>query len=178
MAALAAHEAVPGHHLQVALAMELDGLPEIRRFGGFTAYVEGWALYAERLAETMGVYQIELDRVGMVLGQMRRAIRLVVDTGIHAMRWSRARAIAFEVDAVQISEEAAANDIDRYASWPGQALAYMVGRMEIERLRDEAKKALGARFDLRAFHDIVLGSGAVPLETLETIVRAWIGRGR
>ena len=114
----------------------------------------------------------------MLIGQMRRANRLVVVAGIHAMRWSREKAIAFEVDVVQISQETAANDIDRYSAWPDQALAYMVGRIEIERLRDEAKKALGPRFDLRAFHDVVLGSGAVPLETLEAIVRRWIDGAR
>lgn len=170
MAALTAHEAVPGHHLQIALAMEQRDLPNYRRHSDFTAYIEGWALYAERLAHEMGLYKDDLSYFGMLTYQAWRATRLVVDTGIHAMRWDRERAIQFFMDNVGLPEDEIANEVDRYIVWPGQALAYSVGMSEIMRLRRIAEQRLGSRFDLRAFHDAVLRGGAVPLSTLGRIV--------
>ena len=174
MAALTAHEAVPGHHLQIALAMEQKSLPHFRRHGDFTAYIEGWALYAERLADEMGVYPDDLARFGMLTYQAWRATRLVVDTGIHAMRWDRTHAIRFFIDSVGLPEHEIANEVDRYIVWPGQALAYAVGMHEIQRMRTRAEERLGDRFDLRAFHDVVLLGGALPLRTLDLAVGQWI----
>jgi prolyl oligopeptidase len=173
MPALAVHEAVPGHHLQIALAMELEGLPKFRRHTHFTAFVEGWGLYSERLGDEMGLYEDDLARFGMLTYQAWRACRLVVDTGLHALRWTREQAIAFFLENVALTETEVLNEVDRYVIWPGQALAYMVGKREIMALREEARRALGPRFDLRDFHDVVLRNGAIPLSTLRTLVREW-----
>ncbi|MCU0728348.1 MAG: DUF885 domain-containing protein, partial [Planctomycetes bacterium] len=155
--ALAFHEAVPGHHLQVALARELPDLPAFRRHGGITAYVEGWALYAERLADEMGLYSGDTDRLGMLAFDGWRAARLVVDTGLHAFGWTRERAIAFMRENTPLAENNIDNEVDRYVSWPGQALSYKIGQLTMWRLRREAEAAHGAAFDIRAFHDLVLG---------------------
>lgn len=174
--AVAFHEALPGHHLQLAMTVELRSLPDFRRYGGVTAYAEGWGLYAERLADEMGLYSSDLMRIGMLSLDSLRAGRLVVDTGLHAMGWSRSRAIQFMVDNSPLDQQVVTNEVERYISYPGQALAYMVGRLEILRLRQEARDALGDGFDIRAFHDLVLGSGAVPMRVLEAMVRRWIGQ--
>jgi uncharacterized protein (DUF885 family) len=170
---LAFHEGVPGHHVQIALSQELP-LPAFRRFGdGNTALVEGWALYTERLADEAGMYSGDLDRLGMLIFQSWRACRLVVDTGIHALGWTRQQAIDYLLANTGLSRLDAENEVDRYIVDPGQALAYRLGQREITRLRDEAQKALGPRFDLRRFHDAVLGSGAVTLSLLDESVREW-----
>jgi len=172
--ALTWHESIPGHHLQIAIAQELGALPAFRKLGGSTAYVEGWALYTERLAEEMGLYTADLDRLGQLSFDAWRAARLVVDTGIHAMGWTRARAEQFMRDHTALTEINISNEVDRYIGWPGQALAYKVGQLEIVKLRDDAQRALGARFDLPAFHAVVLGAGAVTLPVLGERVRAWV----
>jgi uncharacterized protein (DUF885 family) len=172
--ALAFHEAVPGHHLQIAIAQELAGLPDFRRHAGPTAYVEGWGLYTERLADEMGLYTGDPDRIGIASFDGWRACRLVVDTGMHALGWSRDRAIAFMLEHTALAPNNVVNEVDRYISMPGQALAYKLGQLEIRRLRSEAETALGPRFDIRAFHDAVLGSGAVPLATLGAVVQQWL----
>jgi uncharacterized protein (DUF885 family) len=171
--ALAFHESVPGHHTQIAMALALD-LPTLRRVRYLTAYAEGWALYVERLADEMGLYSRDLDRLGMVSFDSWRACRLVVDTGMHALGWSRDRAVRFMLDNSPLAANNIANEVDRYIAWPGQALAYMAGRLRIVALRDHARRTLGARFDIAAFHDAVLGSGPVPLHTLETLVDDWV----
>ncbi len=173
---LAFHEAVPGHHLQVAIAQELAGLPAFRRFAGPTAYIEGWGLYSERLSDEMGLPSGELDRFGILSFDAWRACRLVVDTGLHALGWSRDAAIAFMVDHTALAENNIVNEVDRYLAIPGQALAYKLGQLEILRLRSEARTALGPRFDIRRFHDAVLTEGAVGLVTLDELVRSWIAR--
>ena len=171
--ALAFHESIPGHHLQIAIAQELEGIPEFRRHLGPTAYVEGWGLYTERLSEEMGLYSGDLDRFGILSFDAWRACRLIVDTGMHAFGWTRGRAIDFVRTHTALGENNIANEVDRYIAWPGQALAYKTGQLEILRLRDEARAALGTGFDLRGFHDAVLGAGAVPLATLDGIVASW-----
>jgi uncharacterized protein (DUF885 family) len=168
--ALAFHEAVPGHHTQIALAQEIEGVPEFRRHTGPTSYVEGWALYTERLCDEMGLYSADLDRIGMLSFDAWRACRLVVDTGIHALGWSRSRAIEFMVEHTALARNNIENEVDRYIGWPGQATAYKTGQLHILRLRAAAKARAGARFDVRAFHDAVLGHGAVSLETLTATV--------
>jgi len=177
MAALAFHEAVPGHHLQVALAQEADKLPDFRRHGGFTAFVEGWALYAERLSDELGLYPDDRSRFGMLGYQAWRASRLVVDTGLHHLRWTREQAIEFLYAHTVLSRTEVENEIDRYIIWPGQALAYMIGKIEIGSLRRHAEDKLGARFDLRAFHDTLLSSGAIPMPALRAKIDAWIASG-
>lgn len=172
--ALTWHESIPGHHTQIALAMELPAMPAFRKLDGSTAYVEGWALYTERLADELGLYGSELDRLGMVSYDAWRAARLVVDTGLHALGWTRAEAEAFMLAHTALTETNISNEVDRYIGWPGQALAYKVGHLEIQRLRALAEETLGARFDLPAFHAMVLGSGAVTLPVLGALVRAWI----
>jgi uncharacterized protein (DUF885 family) len=174
LGALAAHEAVPGHHFQVSLAQHLPAMPMFRRHGGFTAYLEGWGLYAERLADEMGLYADDLDRLGAADLEAFRAARLVVDTGLHTMGWSRTQAEAYLHAHTSMSEDLVRNEVDRYINWPGQALAYKIGQLEILALRTEAQTTLGDRFDLRAFHDVVLGAGPVTLPVLGRIVRAWI----
>jgi uncharacterized protein (DUF885 family) len=176
--ALAFHEAVPGHHLQLAIAQELTGLPTFQRALGSNAFAEGWALYTERLADEMGLYSSDLDRFGILSFDAWRACRLVVDTGIHALGWTRDAAIDFMREHTALGENNIANEVDRYIAWPGQALAYKLGQLEIVRLRRLAETALGARFDIRAFHDVVLGSGAVGLTTLAGIVERWVDRRR
>lgn len=175
MPALAIHEAVPGHHLQIALALEVEGLPRFRRQAGFTAFVEGWGLYSERLGDEMGLYEDDLARFGMLTYQAWRACRLVVDTGLHALKWTREQAIAFFMENVALTETEVLNEVDRYIIWPGQALAYMIGKREIMALREEARRAMGPRFDIRDFHDVVLRNGAIPLTTLRRLVREWAG---
>lgn len=179
METLVAHEAVPGHHLQVARAQELRGLPEFRRMAfGFTAYVEGWALYAETLGFELGLYQSPASRFGHLQAQAFRAARLVVDTGMHAYGWPRQRCIDFMVDATGMDRDFMTSEVDRYSTWPGQALGYMVGRMRFEALRDRARAALGTRFDIRRFHNTVLDQGALPLDALERVVDDWIAAQR
>jgi uncharacterized protein (DUF885 family) len=173
--ALAFHEAVPGHHTQIALAQEMPGVPEFRRHTGPTSYVEGWALYTERLCDEMGLYGGDLDRIGMLSFDAWRACRLVVDSGLHAMGWSRTKAIDFMVEHTALARNNIENEVDRYIGWPGQATAYKTGQLEILRLRREAEARLGAGFDVRRFHDIVLGHGAVGLETLRAIVESEAG---
>ncbi|HVK87962.1 MAG TPA: DUF885 domain-containing protein, partial [Kofleriaceae bacterium] len=172
--ALTWHESVPGHHTQIAIAQELGAMPAFRKLDGSTAYVEGWALYTERLAEEMGLYSSDLDRLGKVSYDAWRASRLVVDTGLHAMGWTRARAEAFMREHTALTEINISNEVDRYIGWPGQALAYKVGQLEILRLRAEAERQLGDRFDLPGFHDVVLGAGAVTLPVLRELVTAWV----
>jgi len=175
--ALAFHESVPGHHLQLAIAQELRGLPAFRRHAGTTAYFEGWGLYTERLSDEMGLYSGDLDRIGIASFDGWRASRLVVDTGIHALGWSRDRAIAFMLDHTALAPDNIANEVDRYITWPGQALAYKLGQLEILRLRAGARERLGGRFDIRAFHDAVLSQGALPLTTLATVVETTLTEG-
>jgi uncharacterized protein (DUF885 family) len=170
--ALAFHEAVPGHHLQVAIGQELEQLPAFRRHAETTAFVEGWGLYSERLADEMGLYSGDLDRIGMLSYDAWRASRLVVDTGMHALAWSRSSAIEFMTSHTALGLNNIANEVDRYIGWPGQALAYKIGQLEIRRLRSEAEAALGAAFDIRRFHDAVLGHGALPLSVLRRSVAA------
>lgn len=170
---MAFHEAVPGHHFQIALAQELTHLPMFRRVVTPTAYAEGWGLYTERLADEMGLYTSDVYRLGMLAMDSMRAGRLVVDTGMHAEGWSRARAIAYLRDNTPLSDLEIGNEIDRYIAYPGQALAYMVGRLEIQRMRADAQARLGQAFDIRAFHDVVLGNGPLPLAVLDEVVSAW-----
>lgn len=174
MEALTFHESIPGHHLQIALAQERDDLPLFRRHGGATTLVEGWALYAERLADELGLYSGDLDRLGMYSYRAWRAARLVVDTGIHAMGWDRERAVRTMLQHTALAEANVRNEVDRYVATPGQALAYMVGALEIASLRREAEAALGDGFALPEFHDVVLGAGAVTLPVLQGRVRRWI----
>ncbi|MDP9468389.1 MAG: DUF885 domain-containing protein [Chloroflexota bacterium] len=175
--ALAFHESVPGHHLQVAIAQELEQLPAFRREAETTAFVEGWALYTERLADEMGLYSGDLDRIGMLSYDAWRASRLVVDTGMHALAWSRSAAIEFMAAHTALAANNIANEVDRYIGWPGQALAYKIGQLEIRALRREAEAAQGPAFDVRSFHDAVLGHGALPLGVLRESVVADLGLG-
>lgn len=177
MAALTIHEAVPGHHLQIALAVENTALPTFRRHSHFTAYIEGWALYSERLGQEIGLYDTDLELLGMYTYEAWRACRLVVDTGLHHFGWSRDQAIAFMQENLALSDTEIINEVDRYIIWPGQALAYKIGQLEILRLRDHAKATLGDRFALRDFHDLILAVGAVPLDVLGRVVDRWIDAG-
>lgn len=174
METLVAHEAVPGHHLQSARASELAALPAFRRAGGYTVYSEGWALYAETLGSQLGLYGDPHSRFGHLQWQAFRAARLVVDTGLHALGWTREQAIDFMVERTGVERDFVASEVDRYYSNPGQALAYMIGQLKIAELRDRAQARLGPSFDIRSFHNALLDQGAVPLPVLERIVDEWI----
>lgn len=172
--AIAYHEGAPGHHFQIAFAQELEGLPKFRRFGGYGAYIEGWGLYSERLGKEMGFYQDPYSDFGRLSLEMWRAIRLVTDTGMHAKRWSREQAIDYFRQNTLLSERDIVKEVERYIANPGQATSYKIGQLEIVRLRREAEAKLGAKFDVRAFHDTVLGSGPLPLDVLGEQVRAFV----
>ena len=186
--AIAYHEGVPGHHLQISLAQELPGLPDFRRNGEYTAFVEGWALYAESLAKEMGFYHDPYSDYGRLENEMWRDIRLVIDTGVHEQHWSRDHMVEYFHRYTAMDEPNVQTEVDRYIAWPGQALAYKLGQLEILKLRAEAREKLGDKFDIRAFHDEILDSGPLPLDVLDAHVEAWItqtfrsrnrpGRGR
>jgi len=172
--AVAYHEGIPGHHLQISIAQELQDIPTFRKYEGYTAFVEGWALYAERLGKEVGFYQDPMSDYGRLQADMWRAIRLVVDTGVHNQHWTRDQMVQYFHDHSAIEETTIQTEVDRYIGWPGQALAYKLGQLKILELRDRAKKALGDMFDLRAFHDQVLCAGALPLDVLSDRIDAWI----
>ncbi len=171
---VAFHEAVPGHHFQISLSLEVPGLPMIRRLSLFTAYVEGWGLYSERLADEMGLYSSDLQRMGMLSADAWRAARLVVDTGLHAFGWSRQQAVDYLLENTPVAPIDVEAEIDRYIAYPGQALSYMTGRLEIQRLRAVAEAELAGDFDIKEFHDAMMLAGALPLEVLADAVTAWI----
>jgi len=172
--AIAYHEGVPGHHLQISIAQEMPELPAFRRNGEYTAFVEGWALYAERLGKEIGFYQDPYSDYGRLENEMWRAIRLVIDTGVHEERWSRDQMVEYFHRYTAMDEPNIQNEVDRYIAWPGQALAYKLGQLEILNLRQEARQRLGSKFDLRAFHDEVIGWGPLPLDVLDSKVEAWV----
>lgn len=176
--AIAYHEGAPGHHFQIALQQELENIPKFRRFGGYGAYMEGWGLYAEGLGKEMGFYTDPISEFGMYSTQIWRAIRLVVDTGIHHHHWTREQAIDYFLANGLISRRDATREVERYFNSPGQATSYMIGQLKILELRDRARAALGDRFDIRDFHEVVLANGAVPLDVLESLVDAWIQQRR
>jgi len=174
MEALTLHEAVPGHHLQISLAEELQGVPEFRRYGGYTAFIEGWGLYSESLGDELGLYKDAYSKFGQLTYEMWRAIRLVLDTGIHTMGWTREQAIDYFKANAGKAEHDITVEVDRYIVWPGQALAYKIGELKIKELRAYASSTLGSKFDIRAFHDQVLGAGALPLDALDARIHAWV----
>lgn len=170
---LAYHESIPGHHLQIAIAQELEDIPEFRKHSGVTAFVEGWGLYSERLASEMGLYSSDLDRIGVLSYDSWRACRLVVDTGMHAKGWTREEAINYMIENSALAKNNIVNEVDRYITWPGQALAYKTGQLEIMRLRKQAEESLGKKFEIKKFHDTLLGNGALPLEALRQVVQEY-----
>jgi uncharacterized protein (DUF885 family) len=174
MMTLSLHEAVPGHHLQIALAIEQEGLPNFRRYGGYTAFIEGWGLYAESLGNEMELYDDLYSKFGQLTYEMWRAVRLVVDTGIHYMRWDRQKAIDYFLENAAKQELDVVNEIDRYIAMPGQALAYKIGQLKISAIRATAEKELGPKFDIRAFHDELLKDGALPFDLLEAKMNDWM----
>ena len=178
MEALTLHEAVPGHHLQISIAQELQNVPRFRRYGGFTAFVEGWGLYAESLGPELGMYQDPYSKFGQLTYEMWRAVRLVVDTGMHTKGWTRQQAIDFFVANSSKPLHDIEVEIDRYIGWPGQALAYKIGELKMKELRAKAQKELGDKFDVRAFHDALLGEGPLPMSILETRMNEWIAKKR
>jgi uncharacterized protein (DUF885 family) len=172
--AIAYHEGIPGHHLQISIAQELTDLPAFRRFGGYNAFIEGWAFYAERLAKDVGAYQDPYSEYGRLENEMWRDIRLVVDTGVHSKHWSRDQMVEYFHKYTAMDEPNIQTEVDRYIGWPGQALAYKLGQLEILKLREEARGKLGAKFDIRAFHDAVIDDGPLPLDVLHSQVESWI----
>jgi prolyl oligopeptidase len=178
MEALTLHESVPGHHLQIALSQELEGVPEFRKISRYVAFVEGWGLYAESLGSELGMYQDPYSKFGQLTYEMWRAIRLVVDTGMHSLGWSREQAIDYFKENSAKTEHDITVEIDRFIVMPGQALAYKIGELKLKELRALASRELKEKFDIRAFHDTVLGSGALPLDVLEARIRAFIAQKR
>jgi uncharacterized protein (DUF885 family) len=168
------HEAVPGHHLQISIQREREGLPRFRRFLNYTAFTEGWALYAESLGRELGLYTEPRQYYGRLNSELFRAVRLVVDVGLHRKNWSREQALKFMMDNTGASETGASLEIDRYIAWPAQALSYKIGQLKISSIRSKAENALGSKFDIRAFHDELLKDGAMPLDLLEVKMNAWI----
>lgn len=171
---IAYHEGLPGHHLQISISQELQSVPEFRKFGGYTAFAEGWGLYAERLGKDVGFYKDPYSDYGRLQGDIWRAIRLVVDTGVHSQHWTREQMVDYFHQHSTIDETSIQAEVDRYIAWPGQALAYKIGQLEILKLRDQAQKALGDKFDIRAYHDQVIDSGALPLDVLDERITTWI----
>ena len=174
--AIAYHEGIPGHHMQFSIAQEQPGLPAFRRFSDYNAYSEGWAFYSEQLGKAAGFYQDPYSEYGRLENEMWRSVRLVVDTGVHDRHWSRQQMIDFFHEHTAMDDQNIASEVDRYIAWPGQALAYKLGQMKILELREQARRALGSRFDIRAFHDAVLNGGPVPLDILEERIKAWIAQ--
>jgi len=174
MEALSLHEAVPGHHLQLSLGQEMENVPEFRKYVGYSAFVEGWALYSESLGEELGMYKDPYSKFGQLSYEMWRAVRLVVDTAMHSMGWTRQQAIDFFRENTGKTDQDITVEVDRYIVWPGQALAYKIGQLRIRELRTEAEKKIGAKFDVRKFHDAVLVDGAVPLSVLEAHMKRWM----
>jgi len=172
--AIAYHEGIPGHHMQFSIAQELPEVPAFRRFSEYNAYSEGWAFYAERLGKEVGFYQDPYSEYGRLENEMWRSVRLVVDTGVHDQHWSRQLMIDFFHEHTAMDDQNIETEVDRYIAWPGQALAYKLGQMKILELRERAKQALGARFDIRAFHDAVLDEGPLPLDLLDARIDRWI----
>jgi uncharacterized protein (DUF885 family) len=172
--AIAYHEGLPGHHLQISIAQELTDVPEFRKFSSYTAYQEGWGLYAERLGKDVGFYRDPTSDYGRLEADIWRAIRLVVDTGVHSQHWTRAQVVDFFHAHSAIDEPSIQAETDRYIAWPSQALAYKIGQLKLLELRARAQQKLGAKFDFRSFHDQVLGAGALPLDVLERRIDAWL----
>jgi uncharacterized protein (DUF885 family) len=165
---------VPGHHMQFSIAQELTGIPEFRKFSGYNAYSEGWAFYAERLGKEVGFYQDPYSEYGRLENEMWRSVRLVVDTGVHSQHWTRQQMVDYFHDHTAMDDTNIASEVDRYIAWPGQALAYKMGQMKILELRERAKRELGVKFDIRKFHDAVLGEGPLPLDVLDQQITSWI----
>ena len=176
METLSIHEAAPGHHFQLSIQQEIEDMPSFRRFGGNNAFVEGWALYAESIGKEMGMFTDPMQYYGRLNDEMLRAMRLVVDTGLHSKNWSRQRAITYMMDNSSLADTDVVSEVERYIAWPGQALGYKVGQKIISALRAEAEKTLGDKFDIKAFHREILIDGAVPMEVLKVKVREWISK--
>jgi uncharacterized protein (DUF885 family) len=174
--AIAYHEGIPGHHLQISIAQEIQGLPAFRNYISYTAYTEGWGLYAERLGKDVGFYQDPYSDYGRLEADIWRAIRLVVDTGVHSKHWSRQQMVDYFHDHSSIDDTNVQAEVDRYIAWPAQALGYKIGQLKILELRDRAQKTLGTKFDIRAFHDQILDSGAMPLDVLDQHISNWIAQ--